>query len=398
MKKFALLDFNQQLIRSIAKISMGFAEIGECLAVAERIEDGNLASWYREWLQVADRLVMQAEECLIQGHQVSARDLFFRASEYYRQAFFFHREDLNCEELQACWPKHTESFKRGAALLPYLYESVEIPFKGKILHAYLFFSRTTGHPCPCLVAPSGYDGTAEEMLPFIGLSALERGYHVLLVDAPGQGRTLYDPNVRLHMRPDFETPLRTILDFVCARPEADSEKIALYGMSLGGYLATRGAAFEKRLSALIADPGQYDLGAAVKTLLPASLLEKLEEDSPESDALFNQSLSSLEGRIKLLPRMAANGATTVREFFSQTMQFVITKEQLGQIRCPSLICDNEVDKISTGQGEQLFQLLSCPKQFIRFTREEGAGEHCQMLGRQIFLQRALDWLDETLRQ
>ena len=44
MQKFKTADFNSQLERSLGKCSVNFAEVGECLVVADRIEDGNLES------------------------------------------------------------------------------------------------------------------------------------------------------------------------------------------------------------------------------------------------------------------------------------------------------------------------------------------------------------------
>ena len=53
-----------------------------------------------------------------------------------------------------------------------------------------------------------------------------------------------------------------MVDFALTLPGVDPQKIALMGVSLGGYLAPRAAAFEKRISALIANDGVYDYGVA----------------------------------------------------------------------------------------------------------------------------------------
>jgi cephalosporin-C deacetylase-like acetyl esterase len=45
-------------------------------------------------------------------------------------------------------------------------------------------------------------------------------------------------------------------------PGVHPEKIALMGISLGGELAPRAAAFEKRISVLIANDGVCDYGVA----------------------------------------------------------------------------------------------------------------------------------------
>lgn len=42
----------------------------------------------------------------------------------------------------------------------------------------------------------------------------------------------------------------------------------------------------------------------------------------------------------------------------------------------------------------LFDPLSCPKDLLRFTALEGAGDHCEMMNRSLLNRRALDWLDD----
>jgi dipeptidyl aminopeptidase/acylaminoacyl peptidase len=46
-----------------------------------------------------------------------------------------------------------------------------------------------------------------------------------------------------------------VVDYALGRPEIDSARIALMGVSYGGYLVARAAAFEHHLAAVIADDG-----------------------------------------------------------------------------------------------------------------------------------------------
>jgi hypothetical protein len=65
------------------------------------------------------------------------------------------------------------------------------------------------------------------------------------------------------------------------------------------------------------------------------------------------------------------------------------------ITCPTLLTATEGDPVSSN-AQTLFDALLCPKTLIRFTLAEGAGGHCEALGRSLFHQRMFDWLDETL--
>jgi hypothetical protein len=49
-----------------------------------------------------------------------------------------------------------------------------------------------------------------------------------------------------------------------------------------------------------------------------------------------------------------------------------------------------------GGGKQLYEALTCPKEYILFTAAEGAGEPCEAGANSLFHQRAFDWLDQTL--
>ena len=147
-------------------------------------------------------------------------------------------------------------------------------------------------------------------------AAVERGYNVLAFDGPGQ----FGPQHRegLHFRPDWEKVITPVVDFALKLPGIDPGKIALMGISFGGELAPRAAAFEKRIAALIANDGIYDYGAANLALVPAELrsafLQMLTaKEAPQVDAM-------IEASMKASPRtdwgitqgMYAMGAPTAR--------------------------------------------------------------------------------------
>jgi dienelactone hydrolase len=135
-------------------------------------------------------------------------------------------------------------------------EPVEIPFEGTTLPGYLYRGVPSGVPSPTLVAHNGFDGGAEEMHFFGAAAAAERGFTVLTFDGPGQPGTLHRRG--LAFRPDWENVVAPVLDFALKLPEVDRERVALLGVSMGGVLAPRAAAFERRLAAVIAWDGVYD--------------------------------------------------------------------------------------------------------------------------------------------
>jgi hypothetical protein len=65
------------------------------------------------------------------------------------------------------------------------------------------------------------------------------------------------------------------------------------------------------------------------------------------------------------------GVSTVRAYVGD-MRGYTSRGQVAAIACPSFITDNETDPVSTGQGQELYEPLTCPKEFRRFLRAEGA--------------------------
>jgi pimeloyl-ACP methyl ester carboxylesterase len=172
------------------------------------------------------------------------------------------------------------------------------------------------------------------------------------------------------------------------------------GISFGGYLAPRAASGEHRLAACIADPGQYDLFEAIKARLP--LPQKTLDQLPNVDPsilqpIFDAILANSAQRWTLKQRaLWVHGLKTLFDYVRISPQYSVAT-LAGEIRCPTLVTQAENDPIAAF-AERLYDALTCPKQFLRFTDAEGAGDHCESLARSLFNQRAFDWLDEVLAQ
>jgi pimeloyl-ACP methyl ester carboxylesterase len=377
-------DFDGQLQRSVGKADSGMANVGECLAIAEQITPGDRDSWYRAWSGFAGRLAEQGQTALAAGHRVSARSVLLRAAEYFRQAFFYHRDNLDGQELRTAYASSVKAFRDALPLLDY---HAEVLTDG--LSGYLFTPGDAGHRLPTLLHVGGYDGTAEELYDSVG-PALERGYAFAAVDGPGQGSVLYDQ--RIPMRPDWEAVVPGMVDALMKHPHVDPSRIVLVGRSFGGLIAPRGASGEHRLTAMIVDPGQLDMGGAIMNRL-GDLGQHL--DDPAADAQFESLLNVPALRTFLAPRMVTHGLTSVREYLRDLLRYT-NEDTASAITCPSFVTDNETDTVSVGQGKALFDRLTCPKEFRLFTKAEGAEGHCEGMAPIIFWTAAFDWLDHLL--
>jgi pimeloyl-ACP methyl ester carboxylesterase len=376
-------DFDGQLQRSVGKADSGMANVGECLAIAQQITPGDRDSWYQAWSGFADRLVEQGQTALAAGHRVSARSVLVRACEYYRQAFFFHRDELDGNELRTAYGASVKAFQDALPLLGYHGEVL-----GGDLSGYLF-TRQPDKRLPTLLHIGGYDAIAEELYASVD-AALERGYAFAAIDGPGQGAMLYDR--RVPMRPDWEAVVPGMVDALMKNPAVDPKGIVLVGRSFGGLVAPRGASGERRLAAMIVDPGQLEMASAIVKRLGD--LAKLLDD-PSADGQFEALLNVPALKAFLAPRMVTHGLTSVRAYLQDLRRYT-NEETAASITSPSFVTDNETDTVSVGQGKQLFDRLTCPKTFRLFKKAEGAEGHCEGMAPIVFWTAALDWLDELL--
>jgi pimeloyl-ACP methyl ester carboxylesterase len=374
--------FDGQLQRSVGKADSGMANVGECLEIASQITPGDRDSWYEAWSGFARQLARQADAASNAGHRVSARSAYLRAAEYFRQAFFFHRESLHGPELRAAYPASVAAFRSA---LPLLEHPAEVLEDGTTLGYFVSPAGATGR-LPTILHVGGYDGTAEELYAAVG-PALERGYAFAAIDGPGQGASLYEHHVT--MRPDWEHVVPGMVDTLLARPDVDPTRIILVGRSFGGLVAARGASGEPRLAALVLDPGQFDLGAAAMSRL-GELADKVHDPSADEQFESLREFPALEALFA--PRMATHGVATVRAYCEDVLRYT-NEPTAASITCPTFVTDNETDVVSPGQGKVLFDHLSCPKTFRLFTKAEGAEGHCEGMAPVVFWTAAYDWLD-----
>lgn len=247
------LEWSFQFVRVVSQAVVGGGDFTEVFHAARTIEPRSADSWYDAFHGLAADLEAKAEEAAKGGHRVTARDLWFRASNYYRNAgFFLEMSDqrwLNgVDERRRC-------FQSAAPLAKPVLTPVEIPYEGDFtLPGYLVRPETDG-PKAGIVVWGGGDAQAEEMYFHIGKALVERGITVLLFDGPGQGES-YRRGLRA--RHDWEVPTGAAIDYLLANTDVDPERVGVVSESMGGYYAARATAFEPRIKASVVWGGVYE--------------------------------------------------------------------------------------------------------------------------------------------
>lgn len=355
-----------QMIRLISQAHYGGGHFSEAHEAARRMTYGDNESFLAEWVRLGERLERMAREAEAQGHTVTARDRYLRASNYYRTGEFFVRPD-DPRKLET-YDRGIDCFqKAGRHCTPPL-ERVEVPYEGTTLPGYFLPPRNgASAPYPTVVFFGGADSTAEELY-FASVGLLERGLALLIVDGPGQGWALRHQGII--SRPDWEVPAGAAFDFAAARPDVDASKIAIMALSFGGYHAPRAAAFDHRFAACVVWGAHYDLH---------EFWTRRPDDHPL--AFQWQWILGTQGMPATRERMKAF-----------TLRGIV-----GQIQCPTLVLMGEEEgEFRLQLGRRLYDELTCPKTWKLFTTEETGAAHCQMDNLTYANEVIGDWLTDVL--
>lgn len=250
----------------LGRVYTGAADTGETLTTIDRITDGDLASWAREWAATADRVAAIGDDCVRRGHRVSGRNALLRAATYYAACVLVVDA---CEEPDAVRARTFAAYRRCweqyLRLLDNPPEPLEIPYEDTTMPGWFFAAPGNG-PKPTLIMVNGADGAASYLWPGYGSEASVRGYNVVIFDGPGQQRMLFEKDI--HFRPDWEHVVTPVVDATLRLPGVDADRLALYAVSQGGYWAPRALAFEHRFAAAVIDDGVVSLPEGWHAMLP----------------------------------------------------------------------------------------------------------------------------------
>jgi alpha-beta hydrolase superfamily lysophospholipase len=389
-------SYDYELKRNMSYAVSHGADINESLAAAQNIVPGQGDTWYKAWHKPAARLEALAAKALAEGRKQTAREALLRASNYHRSAEFFLHGKPKDARIMASWRASRRTFRQAAKLLDHPIEPVSIPYgPKKRLPGYLLKPDDSGKPRKTLLLQTGFDGTGEELYLDVGWYAVKRGYNVLIFEGPGQGGALREGH--LYFRPDWERVVTPVVDYTLTRPCLDPNRLALMGLSMGGYLAPRAAAFEHRLAALVANPGAFDMYGSQRP--SQKEWAKMNQDPAITNQLIRSRMAGDIGfRWWINNGMFTTGRKTPLDFMRFWSRFTLTDKIAAQIKCPTLVIVGAGDHFNNVATQKvLYEKLTAPKTLLTFGPESPARQHCQV-GAVLQGNAAIfDWLDATLK-
>lgn len=388
-------DFDFEVRIALGAAASGATDAGEILSAIAPVKDNDHDAWFASWVALGLRVRSIADACASSDHDVSASRAYLRASTYFGIAVNSIAGLDNDDELLPTFGLHRSAWDRFVDTSAYAVERIEIPYEDVTMPGYFFCPLDDGAARPTLVMVNGSDGSLSALWSSGAAGALDRGYNVVMFDGPGQQSMLFERDIGF--RPDWEAVLTPVVDFVTARPDVDSDRMAVYGLSQGGFWVPRALAFEHRFAAAVLDPGVVDVAASWTGHFPKNMLRLLDDGNKQAfdrDMAIGMKVSketAREWNFRARPYRQESYFDTLTEVRKYTLDGVIEK-----IDTPMFVADPEDEQFWPGQPKQLADTATAPVHLCSFTAAEGANYHCQPMARQLTDQRMFDWLDERL--
>lgn len=347
----------------------GGLSVGEAYYVASTIQDGDADSWVASFAEEGDRQNQLADSWRSAGSIRESAQARMKAFVSYRSAWQFAALGQSFDSL---YQRHQVAFRTAMADSGLPATFFDAPYKGKTLPG-LFIQ---GPPdAPVVVLFGGADTCFEEIYLTVGRNLLDAGYSIAMADLPGQGNTMQDG---LHWEAAPEIPIAAIIDVLEARFGAQPGRMALLAYSLGGYWATRAAAFEDRVATVIAStplprPGE---------LFAAALQDYLANPPADGGQAAQRNYAALCWKA---------GVANVEEMPAKARDFVAD---------PSLVTVPFLSIVGAAEGEQFqkqsdewhAQIRSSNKKLVRLDAWTGGDGHVQAGNRLRLAQETTTWL------
>ena len=347
--------------------------LDEMRSVAPRI--ASYSDWKREFLALA-------ESASRQGH-VLRSGYYFRAAEFFMRADDADRKSAREKFLSAVRSVYgVDPNERHA--IPYTDGQIE-----GFLPAYRF---TPAQSKGTIVFFGGFDSYIEELTQaFFYLR--DAGYEVIAFEGPGQGGALHEAG--LPMTAEWHKPVKAVLDYF------QVNRVTLIGLSMGGCLVFRAAAFEPRVERVIAydiftdflDVNLRQVNPLQRGLLKALLHLRAAAVVNAMVARVAQKSPVAEWEIE--EGMHVTGTSSPYEFFQKAKQFH-TIDVSTQIKQDVLLLAGSDDHyVPTEQFYQQIKMLTNARSISArlFTRSESAENHCQAGNYGLALRTIVNWLD-----
>ena len=325
-------------------------------------------------------MIKAAESAEAEGQLLYAAN-YWKAAEFYMMAG---------EEKRKAYERFVELHDRAVPDISEVRKNV--PYEGGFLPVVELAAKGTQKGT--IVIHSGYDGLVEELILPLG-PLMKAGYRVIAFEGPGQGGVLRVQDIP--MPREWEKPVGAILDYF------DIDDCTLIGMSLGGYLAPRAAAFDPRIKRVVAWGAMHDMLAGPRQDPQFKMLENLVNtgEREKMNGAFGQ-MSEVNPKLQLSGQhgMHVSGGKDIFEFYQWAMQMTL-KDVAHLIEQDVLIVMGTQDHLVPAEQAWISAkaMTNARSMSVRMiTAEEQGAEHCQIGNPQLTIEEIIGWLQRLERR
>ncbi len=357
--------FNFQLNRWY---SLGYLSFNDLKSVGEKVRK------FDDWKPI---MVEMAEKKINSKKYVEAA-FFYRAAEFYTLYGQDHKELL--------YDKFTDLFYSNMPLEGVNVEKV--PYKESFLHV-LKMSIKTSIKKGTILIHIGFDSFIEEFYSVAWYFTIH-GYEVIAFDGPGQGKSVKKFNVPFDF--EWEKPVKTILDYY------KISEAALLGISLGGWLCLRTAAFEPRIKWVISTGGAcdyYKIPPAIARLL-MDFFKKYMREGSNKVALKGIKKGGMEAW-RNSNIMYITKIDVPMDAFEYAWQMNGENLHADRIKQDVMVITGKDDHfIPFKLHDPLIKSLKNAKSVtdIVFTKRDNASNHCSIGNIKLSLDKMINWLNK----
>jgi pimeloyl-ACP methyl ester carboxylesterase len=337
-------------------------------------EAGQKINSFEEW---KIEMLKLAEIAVSEGRLMNAT-FFYRAAE-----FFITREDPDKELFYNKFIDYFYKVFQDGEIKKY-----EVPYNNTFLPA-IRIQPVDKEKRGNVVLHGGFDSFIEELYSMMRYFS-DHGYEVIAFDGPGQGAARKKYGLAFDY--EWEKPARAVLNHFKLRD------VTWFGISMGGWLGLRAAAFESRIKRVVASSVFFDVNQY--TNIVGQLLAKL----------FFRHFRNFTNNA-MLKKMKKN---LMYSWFSNNLMYITNKEvpieafdvllQLNEENLHSDLVKQDV-LILTGRKDHLvpFKMHNIQVKALTnaksvtarvFTKEENAQNHCQIGNMGLKLDVVIKWIEK----
>lgn len=364
-------NFNFQLNRVIM---WDGGDADEVAAVSQNIKTSS------DWVSAMEQL---SEKAHAEGR--TANEIaYLRMSEFFIYDTDPKKKQRYTEACELFYDYYSDYFDKG------IVEQHKVPYCGG--HLPVMVTKAKGERKGALLLHGGNDSYFEELF-FPMLYLAENGFDVYLYEGPGQGGVLRLQEMKFTHK--WEKPTKAVLNYF------KLNDVTIVGASLGGYLAPRAAAFDKRIKRVVGWSIFPDFFDVIICDHPKPMRKTIDSmfrmglDAP-LNKLYTKMMEKEEIiKWNLLHGMYAYDAKTPCEYVKKIRKFTL-KDIADRIDQDVLIIGANKDHFIMPYlfHEEYDMLQNARSLTLRLlTDKQNAGAHCNVGNSKLVLDSIIKWVE-----